>query len=440
MYAIVDLESTGGKYNEEGITEIAIYKFDGQNIVDQFSCLVNPERKIQPFVVKLTGINNDMLRYAPKFFEVAKRVIEITEDCVIVAHNAKFDYRLLRTEFKRLGYDYQRKTLCTVELSKKLIPGMPSYSLGKLVKNLGIPLTDRHRAIGDAQATVKLFKLLLNKDTDKKIVSSQLKQRPQTPVKKAFLKILDSLPTDMGVYYLHNQEGDIIYLGAHKNIRKRVSQLLTGNSPKVQKIQQEIASASYDLTGNELVARLKENEILKKIKPKYNTAAQKPTTLFALYHFTDHDGYVHLKLGKTRTAKCNIITFTQLSHGKKFLEEAVANFNLNPVLSGLQKGKNALKESPEVYNQRVKKFIDEYSLRHKNKLLIGPGRTPEEKSALLIEKGTFKGMAYFDLNFQIRSPEIIRNLLTPMKDTPEARHIIQHYLRKKNNRFKTITF
>ena len=152
MYAILDIETTGGKYNEEGITEIAIYKFDGEKVVDQFISLINPERPIQPFVVGLTGINNEMLRNAPKFYEVAKRIVEITTNCIIVAHNAKFDYRILRTEFKRLGFDFQRKSLCTVELSKKLIPDMPSYSLGKLVRALGIPLSDRHRANGDAQA------------------------------------------------------------------------------------------------------------------------------------------------------------------------------------------------------------------------------------------------------------------------------------------------
>src|SRR5210317_2463693 len=159
MYAILDIETTGGKYNEEGITEIAIYKFDGHKVVDKFISLINPEREIQPFVVNLTGINSNMLRSAPKFYEVAKRIVEITEDCILVAHNAQFDYRILVTEFKRLGFDFQRKTLCTVDLSKKLIPNMESYSLGKLVRALGIPVSDRHRANGDALATLKLFKL-----------------------------------------------------------------------------------------------------------------------------------------------------------------------------------------------------------------------------------------------------------------------------------------
>lgn len=175
MYAIVDIETTGGKYNEEGITEIAIYQHDGQKVTDQFISLVNPERAIQPFVEKLTGINSKMLRNAPRFFEVAKRIIEITENCLIVAHNADFDYRILRTEFKRLGYNFERNSLCTVTLSQKMMPEMESFKLGILVRSLGIPISDRHRAQGDALATVKLFELLLEKDSNKEILKSQIK-------------------------------------------------------------------------------------------------------------------------------------------------------------------------------------------------------------------------------------------------------------------------
>lgn len=176
MYAILDIETTGGKYNEEGITEIAIYKFDGQQVVDQFISLVNPEIPIQPFVRRLTGINSEMLETAPKFHEVAKRIVEITSNCIVVAHNAKFDCRILRTEFKRLGFEYEPHSLCTVELSKKLIPGHKSYSLGKLVKALGIPLNGRHRASGDAEATVKLFQILLEKDIEKVILKNSVKK------------------------------------------------------------------------------------------------------------------------------------------------------------------------------------------------------------------------------------------------------------------------
>ena len=235
MYAILDIETTGGKYNEEGITEIAIYQHDGLQVTDQFISLVNPERAIQPFVEKLTGINGQMLRNAPRFFEIAKRIIEITENCLIVAHNTDFDYRILRTEFKRLGYNFERNSLCTVSLSQQLLPDMESYKLGKLVRSLGIPISDRHRAQGDAMATVKLFELLLEKDSNKQILKSQIKALHTYQVPSKYLSIIEELPTATGVYYLHNAVGDLLYIGKSKNIKKRVRTHLTGTDRKSKK-------------------------------------------------------------------------------------------------------------------------------------------------------------------------------------------------------------
>ena len=212
MYAILDIETTGGKYNEEGITEIAIYKYDGNKVVDQFISLVNPERSIQPFVVNLTGISSDMLRNAPKFYEVAKRIIEITDGCIIVAHNAQFDQRILNTEFDRLGYEFEKDTLCTVELSKKLIPDMESYSLGKLVRSLGIPLSDRHRAQGDAKATLTLFKLLLTKDTSKEIITQAIRKDPKRQLEPKLLDLISSVPSgDWGLLYAPGRRNNNLY-------------------------------------------------------------------------------------------------------------------------------------------------------------------------------------------------------------------------------------
>ncbi|MGB1972176.1 MAG: exonuclease domain-containing protein, partial [Flavobacteriaceae bacterium] len=221
MYAIVDVETTGGKYNEEGITEIAIYRFDGHQIVDQFSSLVNPLKEIQPFVQRLTGINSKMLKNAPKFFEIAKRIVEITEDAVLVAHNAEFDYRIIQTEFRRLGFDFERQSLCTVDLSQKLIPNAPSFKLGQLVRSLGIPISDVHRAHGDAIATVELFKVLLEKDSKKEIISTHIKLRQKKKIPSKYLTIIDDLPSETGVYYIYNKAGIIIYIGKSKNIKKR---------------------------------------------------------------------------------------------------------------------------------------------------------------------------------------------------------------------------
>lgn len=451
MYAILDIETTGGKYNEEGITEIAIYKFDGLKVVDQFISLVNPEQAIQPFVVNLTGINNDMLRNAPKFYEVAKRIVEITADCILVAHNAKFDYRILRTEFRRLGFEYERKSLCTVELSKKLIPDLPSYSLGKLVRSLGIPLSDRHRASGDAQATVKLFKMLLAKDVEKDILKEHVRKEPKANMDTKLVYILEELPSETGIYYFHDENGEIIYVGKSRNIRKRVNQHFTNDNPKSKEMQRKVASVSYELTGNELIALLKENQEIKQLKPKYNRALKRDIFSHALYHYFDEEGYLNLKIGKAHRDQNKITTFGSLRSAKNAVERWVEQYDLCERLAGLHGGTGncfaytikschgacLAEELPEDYNERVRQLIDKYSYDNQNMLLVGRGREVDEKSALLIEDGVFKGIGYFNLNHQINNLDIIRSIITPMNNNRDAQHIIQSFLRKKHN-FKIV--
>lgn len=450
MYAILDIETTGGKYNEEGITEIAIYRFDGHKVTDQFISLVNPEQPIQPFVVNLTGINNEMLRHAPRFYEVAKRIVEITTGCIVVAHNAKFDYRILRTEFRRLGFNFERESLCTVELSKRLIPGQESYSLGKLVRALGIPLSERHRASGDAQATVKLFKMLLAKDVEKNILLEAVRQEPKKQLDTKLVHMLEDLPGITGVYYLHNEEGEIIYIGKSRNIKKRVNQHFTNEHHKSRELQKEVASVSYEATGNELVALLKENQEIKQNKPKFNQVLKRNVFTHALYHFTDEKGYINLKIGKAGR-KNSITTFSSLKRARNVLEKWVEQYEICQRLCGLQKGSSNCfnysikscfgacveEESPEAYNERVLELIEQHTYTNQNMIVIDRGREIDEKSALLVEEGKFKGVGYFNLNHQINNIGIVRSIITPMKNDRDSQHIIQSYIRR-NKRLKII--
>ena len=445
MYAIVDIETTGGRYNEEGITEIAIIKYDGHQVVDTFVSLLNPERNIQPFVVNLTGINNEMLRNAPKFYEVAKRIIEITTDCTIVAHNANFDYRILRTEFKRLGFDYTKETLCTVELSKKLIPGLESYKLGKLCRSLGIPVTDRHRANGDAIATTKLFKLLLDKDLQKTIVKNHVRHEPKIQLDTKLLNILEELPTSTGVYYMHKEDGEIIYIGKSKNIKKRVNQHFTSSSPKSKKIQSLVVAVTYEITGSELVALLKESNEIKKNKPVFNRAQRRTIYTHALYSFIDENGYINLKIDKADGRKNPITTFGNRPSAKSFLFSSVEKFELCQKLTGLYhtkqscfnytiqqcKGACIKKESTQEYNDRVNKLIEHNSFQDKSLLIIDRGREVNENSVVLIENGLFKGVVFFDLNYQINHIDVLQSLITPMENNRDIQHIIKSYLRSK---------
>lgn len=446
MYAILDIETTGGQYNEEGITEIAIYKFDGHEVVDQFISLINPEIPIQPFVVKLTGISNAMLQSAPKFFEVAKRIIEITEGCVLVAHNAQFDYRVLRTEFNRLGYNFESQTLCTVELSQKLLPEQKSHSLGKLVRALGIPMSDRHRAAGDAQATIQLFKLLLAKDTEKEILTSLIKSDTKKGISPKLLDLLEGLPSTTGLYYIYNEKGEIIYLGKSRNIKKRVNQHFTSTARKSKRIQREAFSVQYETTGSELIALLKECQEIKVNKPAYNRALKKTIFPWSLYAEKDGHGYLILKLQKTDGRKKEIVSFPGIVEGRNALFAIIEKYKLCQKINGIDisdkencfalelencNGACISKEMPEEYNERVMEFINNNSFNNQSMIIIDRGRSVEERSAVLIENGVYKGYAFYNLNYQITNIDILKNIIVPMENNKDVKIIIQNYIRKK---------
>ena len=284
MYAIIDIETTGGKFDCESITEIAIIKYNGEKLLDQFSSLVNPEKKIDNFVEKLTGINSKTLKNAPKFYNIAKRIIDITDNCVLVAHNASFDYRILKTEFRRLGYNFNKKTLCTVNLSKKLIPNKKSYNLEKLTKSLGIPLKRNHRALDDAIATFKLFKLLQDLDLEKTILKTEIKNLKLNSISINILKNIDKIPSKIGLYYFYNQKKEIIFIGISSNLKKKILNYFLKNDKKNHGINKETKKISYSLTGNKTIALLKMKNKIKKNIPLYNQKENKQSKKIKVYN------------------------------------------------------------------------------------------------------------------------------------------------------------
>jgi DNA polymerase-3 subunit epsilon len=328
---------------------------------------------------------------------------------------------------------------------------MESYSLGKLTKALGIPMTDRHRANGDALATVTLFKLLLDKDLDKAIVKDAIKIEQKSKIAPNLNNIIDELPSDTGVYYIHNVEGDIIYIGKSKNIRKRIVQHFTGTNSKSKKIQKLVSTVTYEKTGSELAALLKESAEIKKNKPIFNRALRRSIFTHALYSFTDENGYINLEIDKADREDLPITTFSTRASGKHFMFKAVEDFNLCQKLTGLYTTKTSCfkyevkecngacinEESAESYNERINLFKEKYNYDNKNMLIIDKGRKINEKVVFLIENGVFRGMGFFNLNLQINNRKILKSVITPMTNDRDSQHIIQSYLRR-NKRVKIV--
>ncbi len=395
-YAILDVETTGGKYNEESIIEIAVYRFDGEKITDTFISLVNPEKEIHFYVQKLTGITSKTVRTAPKFYELAKRLVEITEDTTIVAHNVNFDYRIIRTEFSRLGFDFQRPTLDTLGLSKTLIPNMISYSLGNLCTDLGIPLSDRHRAHGDARATVKLFQLLLTKDSQKNIIQSSVKYIKHPSINKKILQLLEDLPQETGVFYLHDEEGKIIYIDKSSNISNKARKILTGKSQRIKELQQKTENISFELTGNEIIATLKaQNEIQINI-PDYKPKRELNSSVYGVFLEKIKKQLIVAPLNK-KNKKEALVTFSSLEKAKSFLDKKIQN------------------TIPSGENSSLQTLISELNMEEEHLLLTGTGRNISEKSFLLLENGILKGYGFYSLHSQIKNKERIQKIMIPAR-------------------------
>lgn len=283
-YAIVDIETTGGSTKNSKITEIAIYKHDGKQVIDSFETLINPEIPIPIFIARLTGIRDEMVENSPRFFEIAKKIIEFTEGCVFVAHNVLFDYGIIRHEFKLLGYDYRKPHLCTVRAARYVIPGFESYSLGKLTRAMGIEIIGRHRAGGDALATAELFTVLINKDPKGLQTFVQDEINPQILHPNLDLNFLEEIPNKPGLYKFFNETNQLIFIGKAKQIRKRIEQHLKHTKTiKGDKMRLEITRIEFELTGSELIALLMESELVKHLLPLYNPKSRKKTSSNELF-------------------------------------------------------------------------------------------------------------------------------------------------------------
>ncbi|AMM52164.1 DNA polymerase III subunit epsilon [Rufibacter sp. DG15C] len=458
MYAIIDIETTGSQPSDDRITEIAVFIHDGNQVVDQYSTLINPGRPIPFFISQLTGITDEMVRDAPKFHEVAKDIVQITDGKVFVAHNVRFDYSFLKKEFSDLGFNFQRKTLCTVRLSRKLMPGLPSYSLGKLCKSIDIPLRLRHRAIGDAEATAVLFDRLLKIDQakvdadqdDKLDGGSALTKEIKTSLLPPNIsrEMVDALPLEAGVYYFHDESGEIIYVGKSKSIRKRIIQhfSIDFKSKKSIEFKNRIASITYERTGSELVALLFESDEIKKRKPFYNRAQRRSVYHSGIFTYTDQDGYLRMTFQKAKTEMAPVITLANQFQAKNFLFSRVAKFNLCQKLCDLYKSNGACfdyqvhqcngacigKEAPEEYNKRVQMALDAFKYDHDNFVVIGKGRQPDEKSVVVVENGSYRGFGYVDESFSASSLEDFLDVIKRYNDNKDTQQILRGYLRTKH--------
>ena len=445
MYAIVDIETTGGYADNHRITEIAIYHYDGLQIKNVFHSLLNPGRKVPQFITGLTGITSKMVEEAPEFSEMADEIFLYLKDRVFVAHNAHFDYSFIKKEFETIGVNWQTKKLCTVRLARKIIPGLESYSLGRLAESLGIKIPDRHRAGGDAQATAKIFDVLVKRDNSGVITKALKRNSGETILPPNLAKEeFDRLPAKAGVYYFLDGRGQVIYVGKALNIKKRIAGHFTGEAREWNRsnIRNEIHHITYELTGSELIALILESQEIRRLWPKYNLAQKYKTEEWGVYDYEDRNGYLRFCVNVVSRGTKPLITFSSKGDAWNFMWEKVKEYDLCPKYSGLQlakglcfshqsgscKGACQGVESAKKYNKRAQKAVDSFFEEGESVAIIGQGRKVEEKSLVLIENGNYVGFGFVPKEESIGSLESARNFIKPSKENKVVQNLVNSYL------------
>jgi DNA polymerase-3 subunit epsilon len=458
VYAIIDVETTGGVARFERITEIAVVLYDGQSIVDTFSTLINPERSIPWNITTITGITDEMVAQAPKFYEVAKRIVEMTEGAVFVAHNVSFDYSFVREEFARLGYPFTRQQLCTVRMSRKVFPGLPSYSLSNLKQHFGIEAERSHRALDDTMATVRIFEMILAAQGGSKVKSMLRYGIRDAKLPAAItLERLETVPETCGVYYLHDESGEVIYVGKSLNIRKRLFEHFADLTPKGEKLRVGVADISYETTGSELVALLLESAEIKRLLPRVNRALRIRSYAGCIFTYTDQNGYRCLAVSKrsSRSAKKLelVADYPKVESARVHLQSMVRQHELCYRLSNLDVSTHACfhysikkcrgacigEEAPEVYNERVALALNELNRRLTGSFFIlEPGRSNDEMAVVGVQEGRYLGFGYVDASGQYTAEDLLECLATPYED-PDAGKIIRAHIEGKK-KVKVVAF
>ncbi|HSK13639.1 MAG TPA: exonuclease domain-containing protein, partial [Phnomibacter sp.] len=399
MFAIVDIETTGGSAASSAITEVAVALHDGQQVQERFCTLIDPEVPIPHYITALTGIRSSMVADAPTFADVAPRLFELLQGRIFVAHNVNFDHSFLYHQFKKADILWQPKKLCTVRYARKVLPGLPSYSLGNLCRSLGIAIEDRHRAGGDVEATVKLFEYLLAQDEGRRHLEEMTRGRnPHTYLPMNVpVETIEGLPFCPGVYYFLDKGGKVVYVGKAVNLKYRVKSHFTNNAAgrRRQEMIRNIHHIEYKPCATEMMAMVLESIEIKRLWPVYNRSQKRYEARFGLYAIEDLAGRLKLIIEKKKKNLPALHTFAQPYEGRQLVSKLAADLelSLDPVFGNYGSGNDL----PADLNHRMQTLVKEIREYLPDLAYVEKGEDMTGKDLYvfyLVEKGAFAGMGF----------------------------------------------
>lgn len=445
LYAIVDIETTGGQLANGCITEIAIRIHDGDQVIDQYETLVRPFYSIPRFITVLTGIDDDMVANSPTFEEIAADVYELLKDKIFVAHNVNFDFSFIKQHLTAAGYDLKVSKLCTVRLSRKVFSGLRSYSLGNICAYLGITIENRHRAGGDTDATTELFERILAADqeghVDKLLKKTSGEQNLPPNLPKS---AIEQLPEKPGVYYFHNEKGKVVYIGKAKDLLKRVKSHFTGNkiTKQRQDFLRDIYSISFELCATELMALVMEAIVIKSTWPKYNRALKGYEPKYGLFSYVDQNDFERLFVGKFNKSTLPLRTFYDLFSARNFLHQLVDQFELCAEMCKVgdckdcKTDENHWHKDMKLYNEKVQQALQDTAQEQASFFIKDLGRHKDENSVIWVEPGRFYAMGYLSTDTAYTDENSIRQLLDPFEGNYYLTQLLVKFA--KEHPFKTI--
>lgn len=438
-FAIVDIETTGSHTGGSRITEIAIIIISGNKILEKYHSLVNPERPIPLAIQSLTGIDDSMVESAPVFKEIAEDIYHFLQGKIFVAHNVNFDYSFIQRELREAGYEWQALKLCTVRLSRKIFPGYRSYSLGNICTNFDITINGRHRALGDAEATVKLFQLLVKNDGNNYILESLQKNTEHRLPTHLSISEFQKLPETAGIYLFLDKKGKIIYVGKAVNIKKRVLSHFSGSNITLRRQQfiNDIANIDFNESGTELMALLMECQTIKKHWPIHNRALKKYEPKYALIHYLDSRGYDRLAISKANSQMDALSYFETVGQANEYLSNLLNEFELCSNLctfyspSTLTRADrtqqiDTLPSLPE-YQQKVAKLFESIQEKKQSYLIIDQGRKEQESSYIYYKEDRLFAFGFFDSSLQWQNIEDIVSYRDKCLSNFYMQYIVQQY-------------
>lgn len=384
LYAIVDVETTGGRPQLSRITEIGIVITDGIEVLETYTALINPEIPIDPFVQKLTGISNEMVKYQPTFSMLSEKILDLLDGKIFVAHNVLFDYGMMRRSFAACGIKWAPPKLCTIQLSRKFFPGLASYSLSNLGEYFNIIHPNKHRALADAMATQEVFKHIVEKTNQLQFsIETALEIPPSLVFKESFKKALAEMPDSSGLLY-YKKEDAIICIHEGENLRDIFIKTLR-KAPKFSKVQElldQTDTVEWVEEPFSLFNEINYYQEIKKHNPSFSKASKYKNYTHQVYANLNADGFLELTHSKYNNEVNSPKLFaTSKAQAEKLLQTLVQKHQLREHIAQQELYKKT--NTHAAYNIKIEQILDQFFFPKAS--FTKEFKTPFDKNTYTIE-------------------------------------------------------